>query len=133
MDHSKALGREMLESAGLERTAAATVACSTWRERRENRTTGGRVSTAGGSKRRAEEAAGVQQTHAIDGKKYVHELGRGWQGRRVPPERPLAMKCLCAHEKEVVVSAAGVDDLPTHMNGRDRENSKGLSRQARME
>ena len=43
MDHSKALGQEMLESAGLDRTAAATVACSTWRERRENRTTGGRV------------------------------------------------------------------------------------------
>ena len=42
LDHSKALGREMLESASLERTAAATTACSTWRERRENRTTGGR-------------------------------------------------------------------------------------------
>ena len=108
------------------------VACSTWRERRENRTTGGRVSTAGGSKSRAEEAAGGQQTHAIDGKKNVHELGRGWQGRRSPPELPLAIKCRCAHEKEVVVSAAGVDDLPMHMNGRDRALSKGLSRQARM-
>ena len=132
LHRSKALGQEMLESAGLDRTAAATVVCSTWRERRENRTTGGRVSTAGGSKRRAEEAAGVQQTHAIDGKKYVHELGRGWQGRRSPPELPLAIKCRCAHEKEVVVSAAGVDDLPMHMNGRDRALSKGLSRQARM-
>ena len=77
LHRSKALGQEMLESAGLDRTAAATVACSTWRERRENRTTGGRVSTAGGSKRRADEAAGGQQTHATDGKKYVDELGRG--------------------------------------------------------
>ena len=74
---SKALGRDMLLSAGLDRTAAATVACSTWRERRENRTTGGRVSTAGGSKGRAEQGAGGQQTRAADGKKYVDELGRG--------------------------------------------------------
>ena len=118
----------MLESAGLDRTAAATVACSTWRERRENRTTGGRVSTAGGSKSRAEEAAGGQQTHATDGNKDVDELGRGWQGRRSPPELPLAIKCRCAQEKEVVVSAAGVDDLPMHMNGRDREKSNGVSR-----
>ena len=29
---SKVLGREMLESAGLERAVAATAACSTWRE-----------------------------------------------------------------------------------------------------
>ena len=128
LHRSKALGQEMLESAGLDRTAAATVACSTWRERRENRTTGGRVSTAGGSKSRAEEAAGGQQTHATDGKKDVDELGRGWQGRRSPPELPLAIKCRCAQEKEVVVSAAGVDDLPMHMNGRDREKSKGVSR-----
>ena len=74
---SKALGRDMLESPGLERAAAATATCSTWRERRENRTTGGRVSTTGVSKRRAEEATGGQQTHATDGKKYVDELGRG--------------------------------------------------------
>ena len=132
LHRSKALGQEMLESAGLDRTAAATVVCSTWRERRENRTTGGRVSTAGGSKSRADEAAGGQQTHATDGKKDVDELGRGWQGRRSPPELPLAIKCRCAHEKEVVVSAAGVDDLPMHMNGRDWVLSKGLSRQARM-
>ena len=53
----------------------------------------------------------------------------------MPPERPLAMKCLCAHEKEVVVSAAGVDDLPTHMNhskalGREMLESAGLERTA---
>ena len=77
LQRSKALGQEMLGSAGLERVAAATSACSTWRGRRESRTTGGRVSTTGGSKSRAEEAAGGQQTHATDGKKYVDELGRG--------------------------------------------------------
>ena len=77
MQCSKALGQEMLESAGLERVAAATAACSTCRERRESRTTSGRVSTTGGSKGRAEEAAGGQRTHATDGKKDVDELGRG--------------------------------------------------------
>ena len=37
LDHSKALGREMLESAGLERTAAATVACRLQHLEREER------------------------------------------------------------------------------------------------
>ena len=127
-----ALGQEMLESAGLEHAAAATAVCSTWRERRETETTGGRVSTTGGSKRRDEEAAGGQQTHATDGKKYVHELGRGWQGRRSPPELLLARMCRCTHEKRADSCAAGVDDLPMHMNGRDRENSKGFDRHGGM-
>jgi hypothetical protein len=72
-----ALGREMLEKAGLEHAVATTAVCSTWRERRETGTTGGRVSTTGGSKGRAEEGGGGQQTRATNGKKYVDELGRG--------------------------------------------------------
>ena len=67
LHRSMALGREMLEIAGLEHAVAATAACSTWRERRETGTTGGRVSTTSGNKGRAEEVVGGQQTRDSNG------------------------------------------------------------------
>ena len=103
--------RSRASGARLRRSRRRGAARGAWR----GGSTGGRVSTAGGRRRRAEKLAKIRQLHLARRQLDVLEQGTAHRRRVAPPEPPRAEDGRCEPRDDVVHRRGHVDDLRIHL------------------